>query len=126
MLDSQIEKLWQESLNIAISKELVESRDPVKIFAEHIVEYLINQIEDPISKDEIRKVCGLSIREGVVVSTVTGKSFKVKDAMILAGECLTREEWKDYDNSHSDQKRLIAKEKGTPLEQLIQLDNLLR
>ena len=129
MLDSQIETLWQESLNtsrIPVQGGMSQTYDPIKVFAKKIAKYLIDEIKDPIAKDQIRKACGLFERSSVVVSTVTGESFEVKGAVILTHEHLTEEEWRNYQSADPIERRLIAKEKGTPLENVIRLENLLR
>ena len=126
MLDSQIETLWQESLDISINTKAVDSRDPIKIFAKKIGEYLVDQTTDLVAKEAIKEACGFSKRKSVVVSISTGKSFEVNDAVVLAHEHLTEKEWRDYKSTVPMERRVLAKERGTPLEQLIQLDNLLR
>ena len=127
MLESQIETLWQEALDIAINnKEPKFSRDPVKIFAKKIAEYLIDQTTDLVSKDAIKEACGLFKKASVVVSVNTGKSFKVQEAVVLTHEHLTEQEWRNYNSAAPMERRAIAKDRGTPLEQLIQLDTLLR
>jgi hypothetical protein len=129
MLDSQIETLWQESLNtsrIPVQGGMSQTYDPIKVFAKKIAEYLVDQTADPVSKDQIRKACGLFERSSVVVSTVNGKSFEVKDAVVLTHEHLTEQEWRNYNSAAPMERRAIAKDRGTPLKQLIQLDTLLR
>ena len=103
-----------------------QTYDPIKTFAKKISEHLIDQIEDPVSKDEIRRACGFFKNESVVVSINTGKSFKVQEAVVLTHEHLTEEEWRNYKSIAPIERRLIAKEKGTPLENVIRLENLLR
>jgi hypothetical protein len=129
MLESQVETLWQESLTIAsksIQNGTFELQDPVKVFAKKIGEHLIDQIEDSFTKDQIRKACGFFKRASIVVSVNTGKSFKVQDAVVLTLEHMTEQEWRNYNSAAPMERRVIAKEKGTPLENVIRLENLLR